>query len=62
MQIIKKLTKGKKRGVSLEKIIDEASSLEMSKDEVEEALNQPEKDGIVYRSSSGTIKRVDIEF
>ncbi|MFW9921073.1 MAG: HEAT repeat domain-containing protein [Candidatus Thorarchaeota archaeon] len=62
MQILKKLAKGKKRGVTLEKIIDEASSLEMSKEEVEEALTQLEKDGIVYRSSSGTIKRVDIEF
>ncbi len=62
MHILKRLTKGKKRGVSLEKIVDEASSVEMSKEEVEEALNQLEKDGIVYRSSNGTIKRVDIEF
>lgn len=62
MHILKKLTKGTKRGVSLDKIMDEASSLEMSKEEVDEALSQLEKDGIVYRSSSGTIKRVDIEF
>jgi len=62
MHILKKLSKGSKRGVSLERIKDEASSLEMSKEETEEALTQLEKDGIVYRSSSGTIKRVDIEF
>ena len=36
--------------------------LSMSREEAEEALTQLEKDGIVYRSSNGTIKRADIEF
>ncbi len=61
MQLLKKLSKGANRGVSLERIKKEASSHEMSEEEVEEALEQLERDGIVYRSSSGTIKRVDFE-
>ncbi|MHA2425894.1 MAG: HEAT repeat domain-containing protein [Candidatus Thorarchaeota archaeon] len=61
MLTLKKLSKGKKRGVSLKRIKKECSSLEMSEEEVDEALAQLERDGLVYRSSSGTIKRVDIE-
>jgi hypothetical protein len=49
------------RGVSLTRLKKEASSLEMSEAELEEALSELEKDGIVYRSSKGTVKRVDIE-
>ncbi len=61
MQVLKKLSGKSGRGVSLDRIKREASSLEMSEEEVDEALGQLEKDGIVYRSSRGTIKRVDIE-
>ncbi len=61
MLILKKLSKGAKRGVSLKRIRKEASSLEMSEEELDEALSELERDGLVYRSSSGTIKRVDIE-
>ena len=61
MHILKKLSKGKKKGVSLTRIKEHASSLEMSNEEVEEALVQLEKDGIVYRLKSGAIKRVDMD-
>jgi hypothetical protein len=61
MLVLKKLSKGTKRGISLKRIKKEASSLEMSEEEVDETLGQLERDGLVYRSSRGTIKRVDIE-
>ncbi|MHA1909590.1 MAG: hypothetical protein ACW98Y_19985 [Candidatus Thorarchaeota archaeon] len=61
MLLLKKLSKGTKRGVNLKRIKSEASSLEMSDEEVDEALEQLERDGLVYRSKGGTIKRVDIE-
>ncbi|MDF1541180.1 MAG: hypothetical protein P1Q69_19940, partial [Candidatus Thorarchaeota archaeon] len=61
LQILKKLSGETTRGVSLKRIKDKASSYEMSDEEVEEALTQLEKDGLVYRTKGGSIKRVEMD-
>ncbi|MFW9956315.1 MAG: HEAT repeat domain-containing protein [Candidatus Thorarchaeota archaeon] len=59
--LLKRLTTDKTRGVSLARLKKNAGTVEMSEEEVEEVLIQLEKDGLVYRSSKGSIKRVDME-
>jgi hypothetical protein len=61
LQILKKLSPAGSKGVSLKRIVEQASTIGMSEPEVNEALSQLEKDGIIYRLNKGTIKRVDIE-
>ncbi len=61
LQILKKLSPASNRGVSLKRIVEHAGKIGMSEIEVNEALSELEKDGIVYRLNKGTIKRVDIE-
>ncbi len=61
LQILKKLSPTNSKGVSLKRIVEHASTIGMSETEVDEALSQLEKDGMVYRLNKGTIKRVDIE-
>lgn len=61
LQILKKLSPTNSKGVSLKRIVEHAGTIGMSELEVNEALSELEKDGIVYRLNKGTIKRVDIE-
>ncbi len=60
--ILKKLSQNNTVEVTMDDLKEHGPEVELSAEEVVEALEELEKEGIVYRSSKGTVKRVDIDF
>lgn len=63
MIILKRLGGPKNKSVSITKLKENASSSEMSEEELEEVIEQLEKDGMIYKERKGkTIRRADMDF
>jgi hypothetical protein len=61
LQLLKKLSGRSNKGVSIEKLREEGAAADMTVKEINKTLSELEKDGIVYRSSKGTVRRADID-
>jgi hypothetical protein len=61
LQLLKKLSGKSNRGVSIDKLREEGAAANMTVKEIDKTLSELEKDGIVYRSSKGNVRRADID-
>ncbi|TFG13837.1 HEAT repeat domain-containing protein [Candidatus Thorarchaeota archaeon] len=61
MRLLKYLSGGQDRDVTLEDLHKKAGEANLTEEDLEEALEQLEREGTVYRSKKGAIRRVDME-